>query len=504
MAAMVLLVCACSEARPRLVLRYPDEAAFERADFVRIYVGEGFECGELRQLESRVRLTYDPHATAPELGAVEPGITSFLAVIQDAECQVFLDGCVEAEVGTGKYDTVNLFLRRVEGAGCAAAERCVDDQCVEIDAGAVDASLLDTAVLDTAGLDTSLADAVVPDAAVPDAAVPDAATPDAVAGDAAEADGSPGPLLWVQSSELDFSAGIPDHVDLATSPGEVRLSSTPFLINAQIAADERDAWEDGASARLDRCFFGDEGFDDTAGMQWPLDIPRGAIVDSAVLSVYSSRHGGVFESYVAAVRVEDVDDPVVFSGLVGDIQGRTYWETTVPWSIPPEGLATGTWSHSPAITELVQHTVDRAGWTPGNHLGLAVWGETNAGGCLESLHDFSQDPTLAAKLEVEFSAYAASGTIASQVLDTTVAGATWFELAWDVARPGGTEVSFEVRASDSYFTLDELAPAWVPVGAVTPVTGDLPVGRYLQWRATLASTSAGASPVLSEVRVWYY
>jgi len=99
--------------------------------------------------------------------------------------------------------------------------------------------------------------------------------------------------------------------------------------------------------------------------------------------------------------------------------------------------------------------------------------------------------------------YVSSGAIASQVLDTGVDGARWDGLFWDEILESGTDITFEVRASD---TLSGGFPdtSWVPVGGTSPVTSGLPSGRYLQWRATLTTSDTSNTPTLQEVRVYHY
>jgi hypothetical protein len=103
-------------------------------------------------------------------------------------------------------------------------------------------------------------------------------------------------------------------------------------------------------------------------------------------------------------------------------------------------------------------------------------------------------------------AYQSSGTIASQVRDTGVAGARWDGLFWDEILPSGTNITFEVRASDTLFTKDtpDATLPWTSVGGISPVTSGLPSGRYMQWRATLTTPDTSETPVLEEVRVYHY
>lgn len=101
--------------------------------------------------------------------------------------------------------------------------------------------------------------------------------------------------------------------------------------------------------------------------------------------------------------------------------------------------------------------------------------------------------------------YPSSGTVASQVLDTTVTGSRWDGLAWDKTLPASTNITFEVRASDTAFLKTDATPSWTSVGGTSPVISGLPSGRYKQWRATLTPDGTRTStPILQEVRVYYY
>jgi hypothetical protein len=103
----------------------------------------------------------------------------------------------------------------------------------------------------------------------------------------------------------------------------------------------------------------------------------------------------------------------------------------------------------------------------------------------------------------EVGRYVSSGSIASQVLDTTVSGARWDALFWDKTLPSGTNITFQVRAAN---TLVGGFPdaSWIPVGGTSPVTSGLPSGQYMQWQATLTTSDTSQTPILHEVRVYYY
>ncbi|MCK4369038.1 MAG: hypothetical protein KAV68_05165 [Dehalococcoidales bacterium] len=102
--------------------------------------------------------------------------------------------------------------------------------------------------------------------------------------------------------------------------------------------------------------------------------------------------------------------------------------------------------------------------------------------------------------------YTSPGTIASQVWDTGVDGARWDGLFWDEILPSNTNITFEVRASDTLFAKDapDATLPWISVGGTSPVTSGLPAGRYMQWRATLTTSDTSETPILQEVRVYHY
>jgi len=99
--------------------------------------------------------------------------------------------------------------------------------------------------------------------------------------------------------------------------------------------------------------------------------------------------------------------------------------------------------------------------------------------------------------------YYASGTIASQVFNTTISGDVWDALCWDMTTPANTNITFEVRASNTLFTKDVASPSWTAVGGSSPVISGLSSGQYKQWRATLTTSDSSITPTLHEVRTYY-
>ncbi len=100
--------------------------------------------------------------------------------------------------------------------------------------------------------------------------------------------------------------------------------------------------------------------------------------------------------------------------------------------------------------------------------------------------------------------YYTSGTLASQVLDTGAAGTIWNMLFWDETLMSNTDISLEVRASDTIFSTGDASPSWTGVGGTSPIITGLPSGRYKQWRVTFTTSDTANTPTLHEVRAYYY
>lgn len=100
---------------------------------------------------------------------------------------------------------------------------------------------------------------------------------------------------------------------------------------------------------------------------------------------------------------------------------------------------------------------------------------------------------------MRLSPYAPAGRFTSRVLDAG-APVAWGGLAWEAGVPDGTGLAMEVRMGATARPGREWS-RWRPV----PHSGD-PVGgtsRYLQYRASLATTNPSWTPVLRRVAVAY-
>jgi hypothetical protein len=105
---------------------------------------------------------------------------------------------------------------------------------------------------------------------------------------------------------------------------------------------------------------------------------------------------------------------------------------------------------------------------------------------------------------IEPSVFYSSGNLSSQVLDTTAAGAVCNAVFWNETLESDTDITFEVRASDTVFLKDAATPSWNYVGGTSPILSGLPSGRYMQWRAILSTSNSTLTPTLHEVRLYHY
>jgi hypothetical protein len=123
---------------------------------------------------------------------------------------------------------------------------------------------------------------------------------------------------------------------------------------------------------------------------------------------------------------------------------------------------------------------------------------------IKTCYNNQNSPSTFYSIGSEAGYYMSAGTIASQVLDTGISGAVWNMLFWDETLPSNTDITFVVRASDTPFGAGDAMPFWGVVGGSSPVMVGLPSGRYKQWRATLTTSDTNNTPILHEVRVYYY
>ncbi|MBP7148667.1 MAG: Ig-like domain-containing protein [Acidobacteria bacterium] len=100
---------------------------------------------------------------------------------------------------------------------------------------------------------------------------------------------------------------------------------------------------------------------------------------------------------------------------------------------------------------------------------------------------------------VRLSPYGASGTFVSRVFAADMDAAPWIDLVSSASLPVGTGISFETRSGPT----PEPDESWSVFAETSGSEILSPSGRYLQYRATLATDDDTASPELQEVSACY-
>jgi hypothetical protein len=268
--------------------------------------------------------------------------------------------------------------------------------------------------------------------------------------------------LWTQTSQADFDAGVLYKVDTLSIPGDVKLSGSVT-----------DSFDDATKIASMSDLVVDEG-------QVKL-ATEGTLSGNLISTNLLGETVGAIDSF--SYNASDI--PLGTTSLqVQFSQNNTNWYNSAGAEGGWDNLSQGI--HSISLSLL--------GWS---------------GAIFYYKASFASDGTptpLLDEISVNYfySTYSTSGTIASQVLDTGVAGSGWDALLWDETLESNTDITFEVRASDTIFLKDADTPSWTSVGGTSPVTSGLLSGRYMQWRATLTTTDTSKTPYLQEVRVYYH
>lgn len=135
-----------------------------------------------------------------------------------------------------------------------------------------------------------------------------------------------------------------------------------------------------------------------AGLQFTIDLPADATITSAFITVVPgiNSSGGTFTSNIS---IEDSDNTLPYSTGLGNISDRNYWSTKVEWDM-------NVWNtnfnySSPDLADLIQHVIDRVGWSSGSNIGFML-DEGNANDAYRSFHDYSSPGTNSAKLTIVY------------------------------------------------------------------------------------------------------
>jgi hypothetical protein len=254
------------------------------------------------------------------------------------------------------------------------------------------------------------------------------------------------PTLLTQTSQVDFNSGVMDSVDISSTPGSVRLSLVSGAVI--VASDDTESHTDSSTYQLIKT----------------LNFTKSGSANRN-LRFETNLKSGKQNNALSSIRI-NLDGVNIFT-------------------------------HSTESTSYVSFSdqIDVSTYTDGNHL-VELYlkidkNNVTAYNAIFEIYDAN-------------SSYSASGSLASQVFNTGNTATKWNALFWDVAAPANTGLAFAVRASDSSFSKDDTALTWTTLAGNSPLLSGLPTGRYKQWRATLITGNNQVTPVLSEVRLYYY
>jgi hypothetical protein len=272
---------------------------------------------------------------------------------------------------------------------------------------------------------------------------------EALLGDSEEAAGNcltaGSPALWMQTSQADFEKGLLGNVDVSSSPDNVKLSSVTGT--AVVTSDNTEVHTDSQSYLLVKTLFFNKSGSTHNNLRIDTDL-----------------RASKWNNAAASLRLK---------------------------------INMNTFTHITESTSYVRFSdqIDFSSYADGSYtIELYLKISKNNVSAFNSLFE----------IYTTLNSYTSSGIIASQVLNSGFTGSKWNALFWVDTVPENTHITFEVRASNIIFAKDDETLSWMSTGANSPQLSGLPVGRFKQWRATLTTGDNEISPILKEVRLYYY
>jgi len=149
-------------------------------------------------------------------------------------------------------------------------------------------------------------------------------------------------------------------------------------LERRVASSSDDAEESASgvmnlnSTNLDLVF---NASNQTVGMRFTaLAIPAGATITRAYIQFTARKvdHG----TASLTIRGQTADNPGTFTGVAGDVSGRSPTTAAVSWSPPGWGKITdaGADQRTPELEGVIQEIVSRPGWSSGSALVIMITG----------------------------------------------------------------------------------------------------------------------------------
>jgi hypothetical protein len=190
---------------------------------------------------------------------------------------------------------------------------------------------------------------------------------------------------YIDDVQLSFVVRpFPEQIDLKAN-GTIVWGSTSGSVYSYLPDDaNRDCWDwttgidfDGPNndGRIRVSIYGSDWTIDASrqlGLQFPVDIPQGAIITSAWVEMEAADSS---ETYPFGVRVyvADTDTVSAFTTGLPHLEDRYSWvPTSIDWIINSWITSPDTRYRSPEIGSLVQKVISRPGWSQGNYMCLMI------------------------------------------------------------------------------------------------------------------------------------
>ena len=301
---------------------------------------------------------------------------------------------------------------------------------------------------------------------------------------------------YTDTTQANFAAGTATNVDTTTTPGSVLLATAINQQNTSVTGSgfvfNATSWAGqtfiptttGTVPRIDLCLFASGVTGTTPDITVSIRattgspaVPMGADLATATITGFSSGAAVYYSALFAT--------PATLTA------GTAYAVIFRATANPSAGTYAYVASASPDTNPYTSGQFDFS-----SNSG-ATWGaDTTAGG-----------RDLGFKI---YDGYTASGDLISAVIDSNpVSGLSpvWTSLAWTATTPTGTSIQFQAAASSSatgpfnFVGPDGTAASYFTYSGVS--LRQFHGLRYLQYRAFLTSSAAGATPVLQDVTVSY-
>jgi len=193
-----------------------------------------------------------------------------------------------------------------------------------------------------------------------------------------------------------------------------------------------------------------------------LNIPVGAIINSAKISLYSNYSTG---SNVIATIIYGIneDDTSTFTdgedGFI-DITTRILTTNNVNWNIPV--LTLNQWYDTPSIVDIIQEIIDRDGWESGNAIGFVIKSNDYTGNNeVRGFTNYNSSTVNCAKLSITYTAGGTTNkTVTPSALSLTSSlKAPTVTKVWNKTVAVATLALTLALGSPSYATNDSVTPS---------------------------------------------